>query len=114
MAFSEYCITTDTSGNPVFGYLNSQTTGASTDWQVFGHDLMLEAVNTGKAKGGEVWVSLGGSSFSFRNSITTAVQADAFADQLSDVLDHYGLGGVDFSHVCPVDSAEDTYKAEYP
>jgi chitinase len=102
MAFSQYSITTDTSSNPLFGYLNSQT---ASDYLTFDHDHLKAAVDAVKAKGGEVWVSLGGSGLFLSTYISTTAAADAFAIKLSDAVTHYGITGIDLSHQYSGDTA---------
>lgn len=102
LAFSQYSITTDSSSNPLFGYINSQT---ASDLLTYDHDHLKATVDGVKAKGGEVWVSLGGAGLFLSSYISTTAEADAFAVKLSDAVTHYGITGIDLSHQYNGDSA---------
>jgi hypothetical protein len=91
---NNYRLDIDSSGNPVFGFINEQRT---KDSSLYDHDRLLSDIETVQAAGGKVFVSLGGLVFTYRGVINSINQANAFADALALTLDAYKIDGVEYS-----------------
>mmetsp|Transcript_11162 Transcript_11162/g.21946 ORF Transcript_11162/g.21946 Transcript_11162/m.21946 type:complete len:308 (-) Transcript_11162:3667-4590(-) len=98
IAFNDWTIFKDSLNRNVFGFVNEQVQVNATD---YGFEQLQNDINKLKSYGAQVWLSVGGTSFSTNGTITTNAQAQAFADALGLTLVSLGLTGVDFSQMDP-------------
>lgn len=95
LAFSDFIINRDLQNRTEFSFINDQYNNGSK----YDFDALKADIDVLSAQGAFVLVSVGGSSFSFKNSIKTTAQADKFVADLAEAMATLGLHGVDFSHV---------------
>lgn len=95
LAYSNFMINRDRQNRTTFSFINDQFTSNGT---LYDFDALEADIITIREQGAFVLVSVGGSSFTYRNKIKDQADAEKFIADLAEAVTSFGLDGVDFSY----------------